>query len=214
MELAKAYIQPLNGSNTDKIKVLFNPAEYSLEKSNQFQSTPIVGLATPLTQFVSGNARTLTMDLFFDTYEEAADVRVHTGKLLALLDIDSELHAPPLCQFVWGAVILKATVEKIASRYTMFLADGTPVRATLNVTFKEYATLTEQLNQTRLHSADKTRLVLTREGDSLWQIAGRYYGDPAAWRIVADANPSIEDPTVLPAGYELTLPAIAGSNHG
>ncbi len=139
MELVKAYIEPLNGSSTDKIEVLFNPAEYSIEKSNQFQSTPIVGLATPLTQFISGNARTLTMDLFFDTYEKGTDVRDHTKKVFSLLEIDSELHAPPLCQFVWGSIVLKATIEKISSKFTMFLGDGTPVRATLNVTFKEYA---------------------------------------------------------------------------
>jgi hypothetical protein len=158
MELAKAYIQPLNGSNTEKIEVLFNPAEYALEKSNQFQSTPIVGLSTPLTQFISGNARTLTMDLFFDTYEKGTDVRAHTAKVLSLLEIDAELHAPPLCQFIWGAIVLKATVEKITSKFTMFLGDGTPVRATLNVTFKEYATLTEQLNRAKAIRCGSLRL--------------------------------------------------------
>jgi nucleoid-associated protein YgaU len=210
MELAKAYIQPLNGSTTEKIDVLFNPAEYSIEKSNQFQSTPIVGLSTPLTQFISGNARTLTMDLFFDTYEKGTDVRQHTGKLFSLLEIDSELHAPPLCQFVWGSIILKATIEKITSKFTMFLSDGTPVRASLNVSFKEYATLTEQLNHSRLHSADKTKIVTTQVGDSLWLLAARHYGDPGAWRIIADANPSIDDPTELSSGMELKLPSIAG----
>jgi hypothetical protein len=59
MNLAKAYIQPLSGSNTQTIEVLFNPAEYTIDKSNQFQSTPIVGLSTPLTQFINGNTRTL-----------------------------------------------------------------------------------------------------------------------------------------------------------
>lgn len=208
MNLKKAYIQPLNGKNTQPIEVLFNPAEYTLDKSNQFQSTPIVGLSTPLTQFINGNARTLTMDLFFDTYERNIDVRTYTSKVQALLEIDSDLHAPPICQFVWDSIILKATIEKITSKYTMFLPDGTPVRATLNVTFKEYATLSEQLSQNRLQSATKTRIIITQQGDALWLIASRYYGDPGHWRVIAKEN-NIDDPLCIQAGMELRLPSIA-----
>jgi Contractile injection system tube protein/LysM domain len=211
MNLKKAFIEPLNGSNTQPIEVLFNPAEYTLDKSNQFQSTPIVGLPTPLTQFINGNARTLAMDLFFDTYEKGIDVRTYTSRVLALMEIDPELHAPPICRFVWDQIILKATVEKITSKFTMFLSDGTPVRATLNVSFKEYATLSEQLDKNRLHSADKTKTITTKRGDSLWQIASEQYGDPGRWRIIADAN-NIDDPLYLDAGRELNLPSISAVN--
>ncbi len=211
MNLKKAYIQPLNGKNQQRIEVLFNPAEYTLDKSNQFQSTPIVGLSTPLTQFINGNARTLTMDLFFDTYEKGVDVRIYTGKMQALLEIDSDLHAPPVCQFVWDSIILKATIEKITSKYTMFLPDGTPVRATLNVTFKEYKTLSEQLSENRLSSATKTRIIITQQGEALWHIASRYYGDPGQWRVIAKEN-GIDDPLLIQAGMELRLPSITQSS--
>jgi hypothetical protein len=50
MALEKAYLQPLDVNGNPKgarIHVLFNPAEYSLQKSNQFAETPLLGLPTP-----------------------------------------------------------------------------------------------------------------------------------------------------------------------
>jgi phage FluMu protein gp41 len=208
MNLKKAHIQVLNGKNKDmKIDVLFNPAEYSIEKSNQYQSTPIVGLTTPLTQFINGNAKTVTMDLFFDTYEKEEDVRKYTDRIGTLLEIDSELHAPPICQFVWDQIIIKAIIEKISSKFTMFLYNGTPVRATLNVTFKEYATLSEQLSDVKRHSADKTKVVILQQGEMLWQLAAKQYGDAGLWRYIAEEN-NIEDPLSVNAGMELVIPSI------
>ena len=42
MALEKAFIQPINGKSGGRnIAVLFNPTEYSLETSNQFQRTAV-----------------------------------------------------------------------------------------------------------------------------------------------------------------------------
>jgi hypothetical protein len=210
MELQKAYIQILNSSGdeaTERIEVMFNPSEYTLEKSNQFQSTPILGLSTPLTQFVSGNTQSLIMDLFFDSYEKRENVNIYTDKVLSLLSIDKELHAPPQCKFIWGHFHFKAIVEVITRKFTMFLNDGTPVRATLNVTFKEYKTLSEQINNPPLHSSDRTKMRTLKESDSMWLIADREYGDPGEWRRIAEAN-DIENPRTVEAGRELKLPPV------
>ena len=43
-------------------------------------------------------------------------------------------------------------------------------------------------------------------GDSLQSLAWREYGDAAAWRSIAEAN-GIDDPSRLPTGVELVLPA-------
>lgn len=210
MAFAKAYIELLDDKDKptgNKIEVMFNPAEYSIDKSNQFQLTSILGLSTPLTQFVSGNAETLTMDMFFDTYEKGESVKKYTDKVMSLIFIDEHLHAPPRCMFVWGAFQFKATVEKIARKFTMFMEDGTPVRATLNVTFKEYKTLSEQLSSPPRSSADRTKTRIFKEGDSLWLMAYREYGDPGQWRRIAEAN-NIDNPRIVEVGRELKLPPI------
>jgi nucleoid-associated protein YgaU len=202
-----AYIQALLGTHKDKrAKVTFNPAEYSIQKANQFASAPLPGLSNPIVSFVSGDADVLTMDLFFDTYTDggSADVREETGKISVLLDIDPELHAPPPVLFIWGPLRFKAVIERLSQRFTMFREDGVPVRATLNVTFREYRTIEDQLNPPR-QSSDWSKRRVIAENDRLCLIAAVEYEDPAEWRLIADAN-DIANPRLLEPGREILLP--------
>jgi len=205
----KAHIIVLNlkGKKKDVIPVCFNPADYSLDKSNQYQDTSIPGLQSPVIQFVSGGAQTLTLELFFDTYEKQKDVREYTKKIDALVNIDPDIHAPPVCKFVWGGLEFKAVVEKVTKKFTMFLSDGIPVRATINLTFKEYKTVEEQLQEIKRQSSDRTKLWTVREGDSLWSIAAVEYGDQGEWRHIAKTN-EIVNPRILPPGTLLEIPPL------
>jgi contractile injection system tube protein len=219
-----AYIRPINGKlQGQQIEVLFNPAEYSIEKGNTFQSTTLPGLATPVTQFVAGNADTLTMELYFDTYAKSSshanvklkeDVRNYTRKIADLMEIDGDIHAPPICEFTWGPPLGTPTgiqftgiIEKVSQKFTFFLDDGTPVRATLNVTFKEYKTVQQQLAEIKFQSPDRTKRVVVKEGEALWLYAAREYGDPQQWRVIADKN-CLENPRIIEPGTELELPPL------
>jgi hypothetical protein len=224
-DLKSAYIRPLRKKNAEPIKVLFNPAEYTIEQGNTFQSTSLPGLSSPVTQFVTGNADTLTMELYFDTYAKSSrhdssvkqreDVRKYTRQIANLMEIDPDLHAPPVCEFTWGPPMgnpkgfqFVGIIERVTQKFTYFLDDGTPVRATLNVTFKEYKTVQEQLEQIPLKSPDRTKRRVLKEGESLWFFANEEYNDPALWRVIADRN-SIENPRVVAPGTELELPPLS-----
>jgi len=203
------------------VPCLFNPAELSVEKSNQFAEVNIPGLSSSLLQFVRGNSRTVSMDLFFDTYEEKIDVRLFTdritgwdaGSMLSkipdiakgLMDIQSDTHAPPVCLFIWGAFFFQCVIERVTKRFTMFLPEGFPVRATLSVTLKEYTEVDIQIKAIDAQSPDITKRWEVTRGDSLWLIASKEYGDPADWRLVAEAN-EIDNPRILTAGRSLELP--------
>lgn len=209
-ELAKAKIQILEGHDKgEAVEVLFNPTEYSLEISNNFQASAPPGLNNPILQFVNGNLDSLTMDLFFDTWTDGgrADVTEKTAKLAALLRIDGETHAPPRVEFRWGVLAFKAVIEKLSQRFTMFLSDGTPVRATLNVAFKQYKPLSEQLIDPRRNSADKTKRRVLTAGYSVWLLAQREYGDPRDWRQIARHN-GVGDPRAIRPGSVLVVPPL------
>lgn len=203
------------------VPCLFNPKELSVEKSNQFAEVNVPGLPSPIFQFVRGNARSVTMDLFFDTYEEGIDVRVFTDRITGwdagsmfsklpgaakgLMDIDSDLHAPPVCLFIWGAFIFQCIIERVSKRFTMFLPEGIPVRATLSVTLKEYREVEVQVKEISLQSSDLTKRWVVTQGDSLWFIAAKEYGNPGDWRLIAEAN-NIDNPRILSPGQELVIP--------
>jgi len=204
MELAKAQITP---EDEAAIPVLFNPTQYSLDQANSIAEVGVPGLAAPILQYVRGNGRTLTMDLFFDTYEAQTDVRRHTEKIYGLLNVRGPLHRPPVCTFTWGAFNFTCVAERVGGRFTLFLADGTPVRATLSCTFKEFIEVELLVRDPPLESADHAKTYVVRRGDTLAAIAAREYGDPEQWRPIADAN-RIENPRVLPPGTRLSLPAL------
>ncbi|UVI27383.1 CIS tube protein [Paenibacillus spongiae] len=208
MVLEKALIQPLDERGDPKgqpVKVLFNPTEYSIEKGNQYQSVALPGKSVPALQFVSGNAQTLTMDLFFDTYEQGEDVRIYTGQVTELLNIDRDLHAPPVCMFIWGKLVIKGVIEKVSQKFTMFLSSGIPVRATLNVSIKEYKTIQEQMAEDP--SSNPAKQVTVNAGTSLSAIAAQQYGDPGKWREIAKAN-NISNPRQVPPGKQITVPPL------
>jgi hypothetical protein len=212
--LKKAYIQVLDaqGKAKDEIPVLFNPGEYSMDKSNEFANINIPGLESPLLQFVRGGLETLTMDLFFDTYtdekpeKEKRDVRDYTDRIVNLLKIDSDLHAPPVLKFVWGSLDFTCVLSKVNKKFTMFRPDGKPVRATLSVTFNEFKT-EKSTKEKPLQSRDRTKHRILKDGDSLWLIAAEEYGDPAMWRDIAIAN-KIDNPRILETGRGIVIPPV------
>jgi nucleoid-associated protein YgaU len=207
MALEKATIQRYNPDSStpegQPIQVLFNPTEYRIGKSNQFAEVAIPGLESPPIQFVRGNVRTLSMQLFFDTYEQGQDVRDYVRQIVDLLEIDPELHAPPICLFSWGDLNFVGVLERADQSFKLFLSDGTPVRATVDVAFKEY--FAGQPGDR--HSADVTKRYVVRRGDTLSGIAGRKYGDPGLWRPIAREN-GLDDPLALQPGQILVIPAV------
>lgn len=128
-----------------------------------------------------------------------------------LLEIDSKIHAPPPVRFNWGPMEFTAVIEKLGRKVTMFHPDGTPARATLSVSFKEYRTLRQQLEHPRCQSADKTKRRVVVGGDALWLIAFREYGDPREWMRIAKEN-DLDDPREIRPGDWLQLPPMENPN--
>jgi hypothetical protein len=218
-QLKKATITVLDGADKGKvITVLFNPTEYSFDKTNSYKATAVPGLGSPLLQFVNGESDQLTMDLFLDDYtdpegptsllqRERDPLMTRLSALARLMEIDRDLHAPPPVRFNWGPLEFSAVIEKLGRKTTMFHPDGTPARATLSVAFKEYRTLRQQLEDPRRESADKTRRRVVVGREALWLIAAREYDAPGEWVRIAMAN-DLDDPRDIAPGDWLTLPPI------
>lgn len=207
MALEKAKIIAEKSNSQETIEVLFNPNEYNLDMTNTFTFDKIPGLSVPIGRFVSGSERKLKMDLFFDTYESGEDVRDYTSRISDLLEIDADLHAPPICTFVWGPMSFRGAITSVNQKFTMFLDSGTPVRAKLNVTFQKCESITEQLTGTPRQSADRTKRRTIKQGEQLWMIAVEEYEDPGYWREIARAN-GIENPRLLETGKHVIVPPL------
>lgn len=217
MGLTKATIK--NEDTKEVIKCLFNPTEYTIAKSNSWTPRKNTGKNVPKMDFTGGGPRTLTLDLFFDVFEEeGGDVRDHIDKLWKLTMVDESLRhqktkrgRPPLCVFRWGGTwSFKAVVTSLSVRYVLFRQDGTPVRAIANATLQE-AKDDKDLPGTNptSHSVQpgrKRREV--RPQDTLALIAHEEYGDSKLWRLIAADN-GLEDPLDLKPGQVLSIPPLS-----
>lgn len=209
-------------------RVPYNPTELSFDKQMQFAEITIPGLDAPLQQFVRGQAEKLSIELFFDSTEQgtglgATSVTAKTDKVFQLARIDPDLHAPPIVTFQWNHHFpgdsldsflgpqrrnsFTGVIESIRQKFTLFSPEGIPLRATVNLTLREYRTLDEQLAQLNLQSPDRTRSHTLRGGETLAAVAAEEWNLPDQWRRIADAN-GLEDPRRLRVGTFLTIPVI------
>jgi LysM repeat protein len=217
MPLEKLTILP---QNSGAISALFNPERYTVSKSVQLAEVAIPGLDAPVVQYVRGQSEKITMELFFDTtdsgmVDSVTDVRGLTSQVYQLLKVDGDLHAPPRVQLAWGTggqlTSYGATIspwlvlESISEEFNLFSPGGVPLRAKLNVSFREAWTIEQQLQVTPRQSSDRTTLHRVVRGETLAQIAAEEYNDPTEWRLIADAN-NLDNPRLLSPGQVLVIP--------
>lgn len=205
--LEKATITKLQPSSEEKILVMFNPEEYTLSKEINYARVGVPGLNSPVLQFVHGNLQTLEMELFLDTYEAKTDVRLRTSQITNLLTSDPQTHAPPVLLFTWSSLSFVCVLGKVTQRFVMFLPDGTPVRARMQVTFNEFADPVLQAMAQKNETADYTKLHVVSEGETLSAIAGRMYDNPQLWRPIAIVN-GLDNPRAIGVGRQLVVPSL------
>jgi hypothetical protein len=174
--------------NADSIQVFFNPTEIKVDKFVPWQKHKNAGGNAPTIEFTSGEPYRLQAELLFDTFETGTDVREYTDKLSKLAVIDSEKHKPPKCVLMWAnSMKFKCVLESFTVRFTLFLDDGTPVRAVADTTFKELVPAEKQLNkytvprEQLLDLLDASQysipLLASYEEESLRSVVRDFFGD-------------------------------------
>ncbi len=217
---------------------LFNPNSLEITKQASWEVKRKNDSNVGEMSFGGGQPRSLSIELFFDTYDKgpallsldtvleaadvlalypfssssATDVRDYTDKIAELLQIDGELGRPPRCKLEWGSYgkIFEGCLEQLTERFVLFQPDGTPVRAYLNCTFKEYKSPEEdKKEQNPVKDEDPTRVA--KRGDTLSSIASEEFNDPKLWRVIARAN-GITNPRRLVPGTMLTIPVLTAGD--
>jgi nucleoid-associated protein YgaU len=223
--LKKAIIT--NTITAKSIPVLFNPSDYTVSQDINYAQAAIPGLSQPLLQFVNGNIPTLEMELFLDTNETiqvngqvvasaGSDVRILTQQIIDLMTIDSTTHAPPVIVFTWSSLALPyrpmlpgftCVLARVVQKFVMFLGDGTPVRARLQVVFQGYNNGLTESKEIKRQTANYSKTYIVAQGDTLSKIAGIVYGNPLLWRPIG-LNNGLEDSVVLAVGQQLLVPVL------
>lgn len=127
------------------IEFMFNPTELLFEGVVETSESP--GARTqdkgqPKVSFSHVKAYKVTINkILFDTYEDGGDVvKQYIDKFKKAVEFVKGKERPPIYQFMWGKQVYlrRCFIEKLSYKLTMFLPDGTPVRAVIDsLTLKE-----------------------------------------------------------------------------
>lgn len=150
MPLEKAELIPINGE-APAIPFMFNPAELAFEGVVETEDNPGARSeksGKPKVSFSNIKAYQITINnVIFDTYETQKDVlKTHIEPFRKAVRFVEGKQRPPIYTFTWGnqVYLKRCFVEKLSFKLTLFLPNGTPVRAIIdNLTLKEVENLPE-----------------------------------------------------------------------
>ena len=198
---------------SDKIECQFNPTDYTITKTNNWDFDPERGEDQPKLDFQGGKEKELTLKLFFDTSLEGYDVRHETNKLLKLMEVHEKLTdkqsgrgRPPRVMCQWGDVeFFEAVIKEVSLQFTLFRDNGTPVRANVTAIFGQAQEehMWRPQNPTTSGKYGHKHWVV-KEGDTIDSIAFSEYDDSAMWRYIADIN-GLKNPRKLKPGQILVI---------
>lgn len=207
---------PSIGAKIKDVDFQFNPTQLTLSKSASWATNIAPEYRdAAMPQFHGANPYTMSLQIFLDASSKPGDTSVQQNveALLSCCEVtDQSISAKqpstPWVQFQWGSfktVNFTAYVESVQATYTMFNPSGTPMRATCDLTITQIPLLTKGQNPTS-GALEASRTHRLMAGDTLPLLAWREYGDPTAWRAIAEAN-GIDDPLRLDVGTEVLIPS-------
>jgi Contractile injection system tube protein len=152
MSLVKAKLISSDGGGT--IEFMFNPNQLAFQQQINLtkNSGARTGRGLPKVNFAYPEPCTLTInDILLDTYEEGGAKSVipyikQFEKAVNFLESGTDKKKrPPTYVFTWGSYqYIRCFVTSLAYKLTIFLPDGTPVRAKLDLTLEEIDESTSQ----------------------------------------------------------------------
>lgn len=174
-----------------RVSAGFNPKELSYDKDAGWsEDSDGFGADMQAMQFTNGKSIKISVELFFDKYESGGDVRGDVQTLLSFAMVDKKLQRPPIVTILWGRNIvlssseLMGVVQSVNTKYTMFLPNGTPCRATCTVSFVqarevsvkgESSTTTTTVDLTPKEcNSDQTKQIVDQGGDPVEDFNQRF----------------------------------------
>jgi len=141
--LKKAILKPYDGG-VPTIELMFNPTDVSFSRTVTWTNAPGNSGTTllPKVNFSGVEPYKFTLkQLLFDTYETKESVMTkyidNIKKGVEAIDSSSDKR-PPVYIFTWGDLqYFYCVITSLTYTLNMFLADGTPVRALVDISLQE-----------------------------------------------------------------------------
>ncbi|MGD9928915.1 MAG: LysM peptidoglycan-binding domain-containing protein [Mangrovibacterium sp.] len=214
----------------DTFAAMYNPNTFSQNYSTVWDNQTAEGGTADTQAYRRRSSDTVTFEFLFDgtgvsgvggtsvdLNPQAGEVGYVQEQINAFLAItqglNSSTHQPNFLQLSWGTFIFNGVLSNATVTYKLFHSSGAPLRATINATFRQNVSRTEQAAEARLQSPDLTHFRLVKAGETLPLIAQKVYGDSSLYLEIARVN-DINNFRKLTPGQKLVLPPINKKENG
>lgn len=206
---------------------MYNPSTFSLNTNKVTEAKPQSdGLAGRLEQKYECN-ETLTVDLLLDAtgaspaggfvglaLSKSAAALKGVDALIAAFFATTKLpdpisHESHHLKLIWGAgLFFECELTTATVNYNLFGRDGRPLRATISATFTQAPTnLGLAKIKNFFSSPDVTKEYIVKAGDTIYNIANRFYEDESFYLQIAETN-DLKNYRRLVPGTKLILPPV------
>ena len=205
------------------IFVYINPAKYSRKYKICYTAAEAAGSISGAQNYQKTPSDKLELDLVFDgtgvvpsplpgvvPFADDGIVKQVREFLDLTYTYQGKIHSPYFLEVVWGTLLFRCQLESFAITYTLFKPDGTPLRATAKVVFKEYINRVQQEKVATKMSPDVSHFLTVEAGDTLPQMCYNIYGSSVYYPQVAKVN-GLSDFRNLSIGSRLLFPPLAGA---
>lgn len=195
----------------NSVKFQVNPAVIEKKRAITYNLSSPLGSVGSDTRYVKHEPEILKFNTLFDgtgVLEGTESVKDQMSKLDAIIyEYDGENHEPNVVNVLWGAENFNGRLHSMGRKFTLYSAEGDPLRAELDFTFVGYTSTSEQASIANRSSPDLTHIIQVKAGDTLPALCLKIYRDTSYYLEIARINKLSNFRRLIP-GTELVFPPL------
>lgn len=179
----------------DSMTVQVVPKEYKGKKGIKYEAGEEAGQNVQSPVFSGQRNEEFTVDFIFDctgALEGTKESDTIEGKMQLLDRIvyqyNGDKHEPAYVEVVWGTFIFRGRLKEMNSEYTLFTAEGVPLRVKVTLSLVQFVSVEKALKLANNQSPDMSHLITLKAGDSIAMLCRKIYGDSCLADEVAAVN--------------------------
>lgn len=211
--LIKAYSDPDFSKSAGQYEADINPEKFSHNHSISYTEPTNASSEGNTPKFKSIGPESVSFTLQFDAtgiikMNKDRDVTAAIEELKEITyTYDGTIHRSNYLVISWGSFIFPCTLDSLNVNYTMFKSDGTPLRATVDVSFKAYVNEATRKLQASKSSPDMTHQKIMTEGFTLPLLSKEVYNTPDYYFKLAMYN-GLDTFRNIKSGTKIILPPL------
>ena len=199
----------------DEFEAFINPENYSQEYKIEYNQEQGDGTSPGPMKFTRMPPQEMSFDFLFDRTGVLPDSPPAPRGIMPdvehlkemTYEFNGDIHRPPYLMITWGELSFRCVLVSLQIQYKIFRPDGTPVRALVKGTFKQFTDEQLRTLEENANSPDLTHIRVVKAGDTLPLMAYRIYGDAKYYTDVAKINRLTSFRQLRP-GQELIFPPL------